>query len=174
MVAILNCATKRGLEQYCRTLVIQSSDLAAAIFFAQAGVFEPYKYASCFREWSPAHLKLTEEDRTALVTNGVGPLQPAARKTLNKVHATFHDRRMLAAHLLYTPDFVSWFVFFFDQRDVATRNQHWKHGPHIHLVSSHWPNLRLDELWREVREGRPAFASKLHVRYRPRSAADPP
>ena len=72
---------------------------------------------------------------------------------------------MLAAHLLYTSDYCYWFLFYFDQRDTASPNRQWKHGPHIHLISHHWPGLRLDNVWMQVQKGQANFANKIHLRY---------
>lgn len=165
MVDLLNCNTKRDLEKYCRSFVLKSQDFAMVIRVATIGGFEPYEYASCFRQWSPGHLALKDRDLEAFSESGIGPFTPAAKKTVNKIFQMLEDRRMLAAHLLYTPDRDYWFLFYFDQRDTASPNRHWKHGSHIHLISHHWPGLRLDNVWREIQEGRANFANKIHLRY---------
>jgi hypothetical protein len=165
MVDLLNCKTKRDLEKYCRSFVLKSHDFALAIRIAMIGGFDPYQYASSFRQWSPDHLALEERDLKALSVNGIGPFTPAAKKTANKIFQMLEDRRMLADHLLYTLDHDYWFLFYFDQRDTANPNRQWKHGPHIHLISHHWPGLRLDDVWRQVQERRANFANKIHLRY---------
>ena len=165
IVGLLNSETKRDLEKYCRSFVLKSQDFNMMIRVAMIDGFEPYKYASCFRQWSPDHLALKDRDLKAFSESGIGPFTPAARKTANKIFQMFEDRRMLAAHLLYTLDHDYWFLFYFDQRDTASPNRHWKHGPHIHLISYHWPGLRLNDVWREIQEGRANFANKIHLRY---------
>ena len=165
IIDLLNCETKRDLEKYCRSFILKSRDFSKALQVALVGGFEPYEYASCFRQWYPDHLALQERDIKAIATSGVGPFTPAAKKTANKIFQTFEDRRMLAAHLLYTRDHEYWFLFYFDQRDTESPNRHWKHGPHIHLISHHWPGLRLDHVWRQIHEGKANFANKIHLRY---------
>ncbi len=165
LVDLLNCETKRDLEKHCRSFVLNSRALAQAIQIAMTGGFAPYLYQSCFRQWSPDHLNLKEQDLAAFSASSAGPFTPGARKTANKIFQMFEDRRMLAAHLLYTPDREYWFLFYFDQRDTANPNRHWKHGPHIHLVSHHWPGLRLDDVWQGIQSGRANFPNKIHLRY---------
>ena len=97
--------------------------------------------------------------------NGIGLLQGKAQKAVSKMFQLFEDRRCFAAHLFYTSDYAYWYLFYSDQRDEAAYQNHWQHGPHIHLISSHWPNLGLAEVWREVKAGRTNFASTIHLRF---------
>ncbi len=166
-VHLFNQGTKRNLEKYCRTFVVRSKDFTALILGARAGVLDPYRYASRFWQWTPPHLEPTEDNLDALSENGVGPLKGRARKTMSKVFQIFEERRSFAAHLFYTPDHSYWYLFYFDQRDQATKNNHWEHGPHIHLVSSHWPNLALADVWQRVGSGNLDFSNKIHLRYLP-------
>lgn len=165
VIDILNCKKKSDLEKYCRSFVLKSRDFAFAIHIAMAGNLAPYLYARCFRQWSPDHLDLREQDMAAFATSGSGPFTPGAKKTANKIFQMFEQRRMLAAHLFYTPNRDYWYLFYFDQRDTANPNRHWKHGPHIHLISHHWPKLKLDEVWQNVQKGNVGFSSKIHLRY---------
>ena len=72
---------------------------------------------------------------------------------------------MLAAHLFYTPDHAFWYLFNFDQRDHAERANHWQHGPHIHLISWHWPNLTLADVWERAQRSDTNFPNKIHLRF---------
>jgi hypothetical protein len=165
IVGILQCKTKRDLEKYCRQLTLRQKDFSFALLRARGGAFEPYKYANCFRDWVPDHLQLTDDNLGAIGANGVGPMGKAARKTMNKVSQIFQDRRQLVAHLFYTPDHAFWYLFYFDQRDHTERGNHWQHGPHIHLISWHWPNLKLPEVWERIQRGDANFSNKIHLRF---------
>ena len=87
---------------------------------------------------------------------------------MNKVWQTMQDRRMLAAHLLYTADYEFWYLFYFDQRDRERHNNHWRHGPHIHLISYHWPGLGCGAVWHDIHQGNANFPNKIHLRYQER------
>lgn len=165
LVDLLNCEKKRDLEKHCRSFVLNSRAWAQAIQVAMTGGFAPYLYASCFRQWAPDHLNLKDQDLAALSSSKPGPFKQKAKKAAGKIFQIFEDRRMMAAHLLYTPDHDYWFLFYFDQRDTADPNGHWKYGPHVHLVSHHWPNLRLNDVWQDIQNGRANFPSKIHLRY---------
>jgi hypothetical protein len=165
IAGIMQCKTKHDLEKYCRKLILRQIDFSLALLGAHAGAFEPYEYAKCFREWVPDHLNLTDDNLGAIGANGIGPLGKAAQKTMNKVSQIFQDRRMLAAHLFYTPDHACWDLFYFDQRDHAEHGNHWQYGPHIHLISWHWPNLELADVWERIQRGDANFPNKIHLRF---------
>ena len=143
LVALCSLTSKGEIEKFCRTLVIDQSDFASFVTQARAGVFEPaYKYACSFRDRQPPHLVPTDEERAALGSNDVGPLEGKAKKLVVKLSQMLRDRRHLSAHIIFTPDGAHWSLFYFDQRDVEARDNHWEHGAHLHLLSSEW--VRLD------------------------------
>jgi len=165
LIRLFNIETKRELEKYCREIVVHGSDLVALILGGQAGVLDPYKYACHFDQKVGPHLNPSTEEFSALDQNGVGPLKGKAKKAVSKVFQMFRERRCLAAHLFYTPSHAYWYLFYFDQRDTASQRNHWVHGSHIHLITSHWPNLTLEDAWQQVLSGKLNFTNKIHLRY---------
>jgi hypothetical protein len=165
LVRLFNIESKRDLEKYCRDFVVRQNDFVAFILVTRAGGLEPYRYASHFAERIPSHLRATDEELAALSQNGIGPLQGKAWKAVSKTFQLFEDRRCSAAHLFYTPDYAYWYLFYSDRRDEAATENHWQNGSHIHLISSHWPNLRLEKVWQQVRAGHTNFANKIHLRF---------
>ena len=163
---LFNIESKRDLQNYCSHLIIRECDFVALILVARCGGLGPYRYACHFSERAPPHLRITDGERAALSLNGIGPLQGKALKAVSKVFQLLKDRRCFAAHLFYTPDYAYWYLFCCDQRDEASAENHWQHGLQIHLISSHWPNLRLEQVWQEVKSGRTDFP-KIHVRFLP-------
>ena len=162
---LFNIESKRDLEKYCRDCVVRDVDFVAFILVARAGGLEPYRYACHFAERVPSHLRATDEELAALSLNGIGLLKGRARKAVSKTFQLYEDRRCFAAHLFYTPDYAYWYLFYFDQRDQAATENHWQHGSHIHLISSHWSNLTLEKVWQQVKAEHTDFASKIHLRY---------
>jgi hypothetical protein len=124
-----------------------------------------YRYASHFDDKVPAHLHPTDEERTAIGQSSIGHIKGKSQKAVSKIFQLLIERRHFSAHLFYTTDGNYWYLFYFDQRDLAERKNHWKHGPHIHLISYHWPNLRLDDVWNKVLKGETNFPNKIHLRY---------
>ena len=164
---IFNIDSKRKLEVHCRRLIVHRRDLTALILAGQHGALEPYRYASHFSRRTNPNLVPTEEEHTALAKNGVGPFKTkGARKFARKVFQMFDEQRALAAHLFYTPEFDYWYLFYFDNRDTAEEENHWRHGSHIHLVCNLWAALTLPQVWEQVLSGELNFPSKLHLRYR--------
>jgi hypothetical protein len=166
LVRLLNIDSKSDLEKYCRAFVVREVDFVALIIEARAGGLSPYLYACRFIDNVPPDLRPTDQDLAELSRNGIGPLQDETRKVLFKTfQRLFKERRQFAAHLFYTPDCCYWYLFYSDQRDEDTVDNHWQHGSHIHLISSHWPNLRLEEVWRRVKTGDTNFQNKIHLRF---------
>ncbi len=164
-IPLFNSTSKGELEKQCRNLVVDGDDLVALILAGQAGVLAPYKYACHFSEKVGNHLQPSGEELQALSENGIGPLTDKAKKLVSKTFQLFKERRSFAAHLFYTPDYKHWYLIYLDQRDTAKGKNHWAHGPHIHIVSSHWPNLTLEQAWSQALAGDMNFANKIHLRY---------
>jgi hypothetical protein len=88
------------------------------------------------------------------------------QKTANKIHAMFGDRRLLSGHMFFNADLSDWHFFYFDQRDFATRNNHWKEGPHIHFINRLWPNRTAQSVWEEFCSSpNPLIRDALHIRF---------
>jgi hypothetical protein len=165
LCTLCNLLSKSEVEKYCRSLILRQRDFVSFVVYARFGVFEPYKYACHFRDRQPAHLIPTAEERAAIGTSGVGqPLQDKAKKAIHKMSQMLRDRRHLAVHLLYTPDYAHWSLFYFDQRDVRAIGNHWEHGPHIHFVSSSWISLDAGAVYEQIAHGKCKFPA-VHIRY---------
>ncbi|MDA8172310.1 MAG: hypothetical protein M0Z48_10860 [Nitrospiraceae bacterium] len=171
LIQIFNIKTKKELEQYCKSITINNSDFTALILAAQAGVLYPYKYASSFQDKIPVHLKPKQEEMRALGQAKKGPLEGDARKCVRRVFQLFIERRCLAAHLFYTSNWKYWHLFYFDQRDQLAEKNHWRLGPHIHLVNDLWSNLSLEDVWNKIKGGERSFPS-IHIRFLEASAKD--
>ena len=173
---VLTFDKKRPLERYCRTAIVYGSDLAATIVECNRGVL-PFHHRIHHRDIVPRHLPPTEASLDALSRNaakGVGPLDRDGRKAARKVFALFDERRWLVGHMFFTAGMQKWHFFYFDQRDMAENANHWKGGPHIHLVNWLWPNLDPHSVWRDfVGENRPP-SQALHIRYDPDNPPDQP
>lgn len=155
---------KRELEQYCRTIVIDSSAFANFIFACEL-TGSPFIHEIHYRDHVPEHLHLSDKDSTALAANGVGLLQPDAQKAVRKISQMFKDRRYLVGHIFYTPDLSKWHFFQFDQRDLEDEQNHWKEGAHIHFLNWLWPNYDAKTLWASFTSGKAKMNDSLHVRY---------
>lgn len=167
LVRIFNFDTKRDLEKFCAGITVDSHDFAAMLLGAQAGVFHPYLYANHFRRTVPDCLAPTEKQISAFHNNGRGPWKSKEAQTFaRKTFQMFKDQRAQAAHLFYTPGGSFWHLFYFDQRDRSAHRNHWDHGPHIHLISSLWPRLKLADVWDRVQRGDLSFPNKIHLRFR--------
>jgi hypothetical protein len=169
LLYLFNAKSKRELVQMSRDLVVTQENLVSVILAAQMGVLGPYRYANRFLELTPPHLNPSKSEQEALGKSKVGEaLTGEAKKMMSKIMATFRERRMFAAHLFYTRDRRHWYLFYFDQRDTSVRGNHWKGGPHIHLLTD-FSNLDMEKVWAKVQVGETNFSQKLHLRYERRA-----
>ena len=155
---------KRELEQYCRTIVIDSSAFANFILACDL-TGSPFIHEIHYIDHVPEHLHLSDKDSAALAANGVGLLQPDAQKVVRKINQMFKERRYLVGHIFYTPDLSKWHFFQFDQRDLEDEHNHWKEGAHIHFLNWLWPNCDANTLWASFTSGKAKMNDSLHVRY---------
>lgn len=164
-IDLFNIKKKRDVVKYCKDLTIYQSDLVSFILLCKSGQ-EDYNYVSSFHEKVPEHLILKDDDHKALTTNGVGPLNNRAKKTVNKMFQLFEERRCSAAHLFYSDTLIYWYLFYFDNRDLSDIKNHWKEGDHIHFINDLWfPNMKADELWEKYLSGTLSVSSRIHIRY---------
>ena len=168
LIELLNFDTKRGVILHSKSLVVHQQDLVALILIAQRGMLHPYGYAYHFAKYVNESLHPTPSELKAPFSPQVRTSASRSfRKLKSKLAQLLHERRICAAHLFYTADRRKWHLFYFDNRDVATDANHWRHGPHIHYISSLWPGLQLHAVWQQVMAGELGFPNKLHLRHSP-------
>lgn len=165
LLLLFDIKKKREAERHCRSLHVTSEDLAGLILAGRLGRVGGYLYEPHFREISPAHLEPKNHELEALAKNGVGQLRGDALKAMRKIGQVFIDRSLLAVHLFYWPSHEYWHMFYFDQRDYTDRENHWKHGPHIHYSSDLFVSAPLATVWGRVTADEPTFPVSTHIRY---------
>ncbi|XYJ11825.1 hypothetical protein ACSUZJ_07490 [Telluria sp. B2] len=164
LLNLLQCTSKKEFIRRANAMTIQSEDFVALILGAQHGALAPYLYANHFERYIPPGAMPNEHDAAALKNNGVGRLEPPAQKFANKLFQAFQSQRAFAAHLLYTPDYRHWHLFYFDQRDRGRFKNHWDEGPHIHYTSELF-GLKLTDIWPRVLVLDTSFKTH-HIRYK--------
>jgi hypothetical protein len=167
LLELFNFRSKSEAMRHCAGLVVHRQDLVALILGAQHGALAPYRYANHFADNVPPHLLPSEAEHLAIQQNEVGKFQThGARKFVSKIFQLFRARRVLAAHLFYTPNHRYWHLFYFDNRDTTKESKnHWKYGSHIHYISDLWSTVSMEQAWAQVKSGHVAFSSKAHLRY---------
>ena len=106
LLELFNFRSKNEVTRHCAGLVVHRQDLVALILSAQHGALAPYRYANHFADTVPRHLLPSEAEHTAIQQNGLGEFKTrGARKFVSKMFQLFRERRVLAAHLFYTPNY---------------------------------------------------------------------
>jgi len=161
---IFDFERKRDLEKHCAAMVVTGRALSQLIHAGSIGLLTPLLYASHFGEHIPDDVELLERDFRAIGAAQVGPIEGPVRKAFNKIEQSFLVQRRYSAHLFYFLDGSRWYLFYFDQRDRSSHDNHWKEGSHIHLVTN-LSNLDLERVWQKVQTGDFSFGGKIHLRY---------
>jgi hypothetical protein len=161
---LLSATKKNELKKLSQNTVVTKTAFANLILGSKVGM-TPWTHRVHHREFVPQHLNVTEEDRAAIVSNGVGPAGPGARKFMSKISAIFDERRLLSGHLFFTPDLSNWHLLYFDQRDISRNRNHWDGGSHIHLINHLWPKWTVQTIWDQFRRGNPRMTGALHLRF---------
>lgn len=161
---IFEIEKKRELIKHCKSATIYGSDFGTLIFACDARM-TLWQHRIHHRHFQPSDLQPTRADLSALTQSGDGPLDKSATKALNKLRQLVEVRRYLVGHIFYTPDLERWHFFYFDQRDVSNRENHWKVGPHIHLINYLWPNRDAQSLWDYFISGNIQLSDSIHIRF---------
>lgn len=164
LLKIFSIEKKSDLVKYCKETLIHQSDFAGLVFACE-GDQMPWRHKISYRDFVPTHLTPKGNLGSLLARNGVGTLNPDAKKEMRKISQLFLDRRYLVGHIFYTSDLKFWQFFYFDQRDIEQRSNHWEHGSHIHLLNHLWPNLDAETLWNSFNSGNPKLSGALHIRF---------
>ncbi len=166
LLGLFDIKVKSELKKYCRNLIITRSVLADLILTVTVGGLGSYKYASHFADIVPEHLSPKSEELEALARSGIGTIEGKAAKGVRRLSQLFNERKLFAAHLFYTPDHTYWYLFYFSAgRDTAKLRNHWKHGPHIHLICDLWSQIDMLDAWAQIKSGKINFPTPLHIRY---------
>lgn len=161
---ILFAKKLKDVKKLCRDRPINLSDFVNIILACDTGLL-PWHHQISYRDFRPTHLDLTEDDHKAITSNGVGKMNPAASKAFGKIVQTFAERRYLVGHMFYTLDHANWTFFYFDQRDTEIRDNHFKGGAHIHVLTHLMPNRTAKDVWKEFHDGNPEMKGSYHVKW---------
>lgn len=154
---------KKEVNRYCRELTVTHEEFALlATNFEQIGMSHKRHHF----EHVPKELKTSEDEKIAFRVNGLGAFaSKSAIKFIQKISATFKQRKNINAHLFEGEG--GWHLFWFTFDDInagATgKAPHWSGGDHIHYTSSLWGH-DLMKIWMQIQEGKYSIAG-THIRY---------
>lgn len=135
LAPIFECSNRADLERHCKRAAVRKDDLVTwALACMQRLV--PLQYGRFFRNDHPPHLAPSHADFDEFSSPKAGPW-PRGKppKFVAKTMQSLAERRLSAAHVFIGPTADRWHFFHFNQRDLEEYRNHWKGGPHIHLIS---------------------------------------
>ena len=164
ILKIVTATTKSELEKLCKSTVITEDAFSEFIRVCQASVL-PWFHLISYRDFHPKNLSLTSEDSSKIPDLSIGPPKKEEDKAMKKFNQFFHDRRYLVGHLFFNPKHCNWPFFYFDNRDLSPYGNHFKRGPHVHLMNHLWPQHTYKSVWKEFNEGNPRMKGAVHIRF---------
>ena len=168
LLALFDFTKKSELEKHAKQIAIHKGEFANLVAVAKFEKLGPYQHDMYSRDFIPDHLQPRSEDAANLGDIEVGkPLPRSAQKFFRKVNQIFKQRRFLVGHLFYMPCQTRWHFFYFDQRDMSVEApaNHWRGGPHLHLINWLWPNWTAETLWDHFVSGNVKLGGSLHIRW---------
>jgi hypothetical protein len=160
---------KKDLEKYVQTLRISKKDLVTLTHTCQKiGYYHFIEYG----DWVPAHLKPTEEEKTAFRGAGVGKLDGKAAKFVSKIANTFKERSYRVGHLFVGHQ--RWHLLFLELRDLKEEGNHWAAGPHIHFTNDLCSPLGIDDVSKKFTTLDFDMGERLHIKWVNKSSVPTP
>ena len=154
---LLGISRKRELERFVREIEITKHDFVTLVWNASS---IGYRHDIQHHEFRPAGARF---DADLLRVPDAEQKRRNLRTVVGQINRIFEQRRLLTAHIFWNLE--RWHVFYFDQRDMQSLDNHWEHGSHIHFVNFLWRNYDPEKLWEALQEAETRVGGKLHIRY---------
>ncbi|MGG1944683.1 hypothetical protein AB1286_07730 [Trinickia sp. NRRL B-1857] len=152
------------VKKICKQAVITEAAFTDFIVACDSGVLHPWTHHISYRDF-PGSVIWTDEDAKRIGDINNGPLTETQTKAMRKWYQLLEERRYLVGHIFYWPDHSKWLFFYFDNRDVWQYKNHFKGGPHMHLINHLWPDRTAESVWKEFRDGNPDMKGAEHIRF---------
>ncbi len=163
LLTIFTFDRKRDLERHARTLVIRTSHFVKVVEWCHLG-FLRFGHGVHYTDRTPTHLVPSNRDLAAIAASQPGmAFSPPARKAVRKLGQLVRESQWAAGHMFCTPDLQNWHFFVFGKEDEARHKNHWRGGPHVHLVNWLWPRLDPQVVWHSFVEKGTKPQSSLHI-----------
>lgn len=156
---------KSELIKYARSTQIHMSDFALLVMACHQSEPGELHHQMSFHDEAHADLKLTPADHRALRENGLGRLSDGAQSAVSKIWQTFKQRRYVFGHMFTYRETGDWHFFGSGNRHLQEHGNHYKGGPHLHMVSWLWGGAYTrDQVWSDFNAGSEVSGAE-HVRF---------
>ena len=154
---LFSATKKSDAQKLCQSMIIDEHDLFLLIHNCNQ---IDYLHESKFLTHVPEHLEISEEDRKQFKE------EELFRPLTKKLGSIFRERKALHAHLFIKDN--EWHCFYFDFKDIEESiKNHWKHGCHIHYISSLWGQRSPQEMWEALELRQTRIPGKYHIKFEP-------
>lgn len=153
---------KSDLVAFCKGLTVTEREFVELVLNCES---IGYTHTRKWHEFMPEHLKLTEIDKNAFRSTGKPEEKARLGKVMNKISATFRERRHIVTHFFIAP-YGNWHLIYLDLRDTDTeKDNHWAGGPHLHFVNHLWPQHDPEVLWATFDDRHHAISGAIHIAF---------
>jgi hypothetical protein len=163
---LFKCETKADLEARAAAVTLTQEDLGAAILSTKLEG-SVVQHIPVFRQFDPPHMKRVADAIGQLRAEDLKVGGPVPEPLLKMVRGIGQQRRY-AGHFFWTPEYPWWWAINFELRDIRARDNHWQHGPHLHMLC--WlthpqtdPNVFINSMRNDAK---PKLPHALHIRYK--------
>lgn len=155
---IFTATKKYDLEKYCSSITAHGDEFATLIAACDTG-FLPWKHQIYLYRRNPKYL---EE-----ILSSYKPKSSLkeTRTFGNAMRQIFIDRTLIVGHIFFVQDYSNWHFIFFDKYSQPNQSNHWKFGPHIHLVNYLWPQYDIKSVWDRFCNFGKLPNKSLHIKY---------
>lgn len=122
-----------------------------------------YIHIPQFHDSIPSHLNI-DADGLLQCVDTEHPNE--IRKMRRKISALFDERRVTVAHVFINKQ-RQWHLFYFTHVDTNnSKNNHWRHGTHVHFINHLWPRLNIEKIWADFsKTRRKEIPGSEHIRF---------
>jgi hypothetical protein len=164
LLKIFQIDNKTDLVKHCKSLKIHMDDFVNLI-----DVCDSYgiglKHRTYQKDIMPQHLDPNKNNFGSFLNKQISGTDQE-RKIFIKMHQLFRERRYLVAHVFYIPPGLKyWHFFYFDQRDIIEKDNHWLYGPHIHFINYLWPEYTARSIWNQFMTVKSKLNGALHIQW---------
>jgi hypothetical protein len=153
---------KNLLEKYCKKLTVYSNDFANLIYWADNGDFK-FDHNCWYREIVPSDLQSTLDSLPNIHDKQLSHTDQS--RIIRRLVQVIRVRRQLVIHMFFNKDITQWYYFYFDQHETSVDDNHWKFGPHMHLINHLFTNRDPVLILKEFLNDKPNINDGFHIRF---------
>ena len=104
-----------------------------------------------FFDFVPSHLETRESDFEILNSPKENQVTAEGKKALTRLFKSHGQRKYKVVHMFFSREtqhpLSEWHMIFFEMDELKEEGNHWRGGPHVHIVNYLSPEYYCQDLW---------------------------